>query len=52
MDTKLDESLGKYQREYLYDEYEIQQEIDRLQQQYEIYMEQAIWLFKNYRTMN
>lgn len=42
MDTNIDESLEKYQREYLYDEYEIQQEIDRLSVQYEMYMEQVI----------
>lgn len=48
----MDTNLENEQKEYIYDEYEIQQEIDRLSVQYEMYMEQAIWLFKNYRTMN
>lgn len=38
----MDTNLENEQKEYIFDEYEIQQEIDRLSVQYEMYMEQAI----------
>jgi hypothetical protein len=38
----MDTNFENEQKEYIYDEYEIQQEIDRLSVQYEMYMEQAI----------